>query len=1116
MEKRYLEIMLQFIDSEHMKQITRKLNQKITVHGFRKGKAPNNRLLSEACTQPPSQGILCNVVREVLMPDDEPPAGDNPFLLASVRLPVTMATLALEGQEDQLPLSLEQLTQLHTVMDINHPEQSFNLPDNISKDELEHMSWDELFQLQLNQMQKDDQAEEHENEPAQPVPEEAPVDTQPESVVAEEAASSAPEPVDAEPAAVPEPQPIVYESVSTPTPEPAPAPVPAAPKPSATLPEPVKPFPVENPEPEEVDLRRDGRRYYLGYMRICPGTFYDFYNFCPIAEIISTKNAIILTEDEKRERFPNKSNINIYAKKEDEALSHDFDDNGLYVLEFFDEFIEDNIRNDGILNQTNKKYWVRRLRLNQGIRRPEDFGFFAVADIANLDEKLRSGSVITLPTSFTEPDVRNASVFLREQHRLVGPFRLLHNSLDGSVYIHPQLDSKNYELTVYYERGEEDTYFSVRINYDADADSTLSFERVYVNQNRLNASKEDLISQEQLIKELNRALQGLQPGNLDEQSFINSCFVGLDISETSLRMRRAKMLSMFQRWESAEEWLEQIGDSLAIMMEHAAARQDDSNFTRIAELLSRNPAFMQSIQHYHIIHDAIEDLETTRDELKAEITQIELTKKQRLEEMRAEQELVLMQDMQEKQQELAELEDKLQITRQAANLSDTVKSLEDKVLTARTELKSMRQEQVSIQEQTEQLLQNFRLQAQTPLNTISQYVMQDQVASILKDACKRAEDRESAAETHRLNNQEYLSSAERAVLAPQEVVDTLCERIQKYRPYSRNDIINLMICTTQGFLTVFSGGPGTGKTSTCDLIAHALGLDYPQDGNTGSRYAFVPVERGWNSKRDFIGYYNPLSQSFEKASRTVYNALEVTSSEADLANTQMLPPFLMLLDEANLSPMEYYWADFMRACDPTANPVPLELSDDLQWKISKSLRFLATVNSDHTTETLSMRLLDRAWIVIPPQFTEPRTVRFEEQYPAISMEELIKAFDTPDEERSIPPMIMDIRGKVFTHCREKLGCAISPRTKTAMKRYCAVASQLLESPLGDRDPWIIALDYAIAQRLLPKLQGNGDYRKPLEDLGRLLQNNSLTLSAELVGNMLRQGDRNMQYYQFFM
>ena len=100
----------------------------------------------------------------------------------------------------------------------------------------------------------------------------------------------------------------------------------------------------------------------------------------------------------------------------------------------------------------------------------------------------------------------------------------------------------------------------------------------------------------------------------------------------------------------------------------------------------------------------------------------------------------------------------------------------------------------------------------------------------------------------------------------EELSDYIISGVRKYRKYQYNDIINMYICIAQSFLTIFAGNPGTGKTSICNIIANSLGLNRSLDKNNSDIIRFVPVsvERGWSSKRDLIGYYNPLIKATEK------------------------------------------------------------------------------------------------------------------------------------------------------------------------------------------------------------------------------------------------------------
>lgn len=114
---------------------------------------------------------------------------------------------------------------------------------------------------------------------------------------------------------------------------------------------------------------------------------------------------------------------------------------------------------------------------------------------------------------------------------------------------------------------------------------------------------------------------------------------------------------------------------------------------------------------------------------------------------------------------------------------------------------------------------------------------------------------------------EYMRNLPCENIRKTDLIDNLVEDIQQFRNYSRNDIINMYICLSQNFLTIFSGEPGTGKTSICSILAYSLGLNsFGFDSNI-SRNRFIPVsvERGWSSKRDLIGYFNPLTKRYDRS-----------------------------------------------------------------------------------------------------------------------------------------------------------------------------------------------------------------------------------------------------------
>ena len=63
---------------------------------------------------------------------------------------------------------------------------------------------------------------------------------------------------------------------------------------------------------------------------------------------------------------------------------------------------------------------------------------------------------------------------------------------------------------------------------------------------------------------------------------------------------------------------------------------------------------------------------------------------------------------------------------------------------------------------------------------------------------------------------------------------------------------------------------------------------------------------------------------------------------------------------------------------------------------------------------------------------------------------------------------------------------------------------------------VIALDFAISQKVLPKLSGNGeDYEQWLTDFRDYAKKSYLNNTAAILSRILENGKRQMKFYQFF-
>lgn len=346
-----------------------------------------------------------------------------------------------------------------------------------------------------------------------------------------------------------------------------------------------------------------------------------------------------------------------------------------------------------------------------------------------------------------------------------------------------------------------------------------------------------------------------------------------------------------------------------------------------------------------------------------------------------------------------------------------------------------------------------------------------------------------------------------------DIIDRVTSFIRNkaHRDVTSNDVANYLICISQGFITTFAGEPGTGKTSLCNILAKALGLVVDAPHN---RFIDISVERGWSSHKDFIGYYNPLTKSMEKSNIEVFNAFAKMNTEygCDLNN---IAPFIILLDEANLSPLEHYWAAFLRNCDfSSSSNRSIVLGGNNSFKLPEHLRFLATVNFDHTTEELSPRFLDRSWVIMldPSRIDDEVDDDTDNYEDMVSFGTLREAFCFNESDK-IDEAIQNKWNTIQKIFRDK-SLQIMPRNMKMVKNYCAVGCRCMEhdTPTTKFAP----LDYAFSQKILPTINGTGEnYRLLIEDLLKECTAQNMPISAKHLERMKRVAENNMGFFQFF-
>ena len=165
-------------------------------------------------------------------------------------------------------------------------------------------------------------------------------------------------------------------------------------------------------------------------------------------------------------------------------------------------------------------------------------------------------------------------------------------------------------------------------------------------------------------------------------------------------------------------------------------------------------------------------------------------------------------------------------------------------------------------------------------------------------------------------------------------------------------------------LIILRGGPGVGKSTLATRL-----INDPK----GERSIVVPVSSTWRGREDLLGYVNPLDGLFQTTAFTEFliKAEEAWDRQDDRTR-------LVILEEFNLSQPEFWLSDILVRIeydtrDRARRTIELGPGCSLKGQekrtgvyLAPSVRFVATINTDHTT-----RKLCRVFSTAPPSSSSP-------------------------------------------------------------------------------------------------------------------------------------------------
>lgn len=875
------------------------------------------------------------------------------------------------------------------------------------------------------------------------------------------------------------------------------------------------------------------------YIGIIEKKGYDptvFFNFKPIAEIQSTQ-VIQLTAQEQEALLPESEKRNICftyswnVDNERRRMDANFSEKSLVLFEFTLEDLQPNFKANGDRNQTGYKVSAMEM-LDEGKIRPVgNFGvYFAV----------RKNEVVSDFTNDTIVEIESPcvlagnQVFIEMDDFWAGPYEVGYREYTSSYYVKPQIKEHKYTVSGYSSDQIKQYSLSYSEGYWGAPETQWL---VLCPKQDATPEQLDVISDSVLVESFKDSIESGIIANglvkIDDvpallKHYEESEIMGAILTDETRRSRLNRLVNIMSSEEDVDDTLRTITDFICDLL---VKYQDSPNVDEwLQALVEKHPQLLDQLQssqaiskHITELEDKLETLTTQRGELEKEIEET----RQRAVSIDQQAIEAKKQEMLEREEEYEALSARIEASQKLLGVVGDIDDLQKKYENLSKEVDYLGIHKSHLTSETNSLELQFQQLISRPHEKMVELAFDGFMASKMLRAAAEWENEQTNNQYVELTDK--VASIQMSNKTPEELIEYLCRVIQICRPnYSKNAIINIAICLTQGFLTVFSGEPGCGKTSICNIFGEALGLnkiadmiECPADSKEMvGRYVAVSVERGWTSKRDFVGYYNPLSKTFDKSNRRIYNALHQLDTEKRAGILKL--PYIILLDEANLSPMEYYWSDFMNICDDLGPHSKVNLGEDYVFGVPETLHFVATINNDHTTETLSPRLIDRAWIITLPQLNlrDYSSLGNESNIPAeevevISWKSLRDAFTPVKDECFFTPELQKCYESIVAKLREKK-FTVSPRIDIAIKRYGAIASKYFEMDDTKTVAPTIALDYAIAQRILPKIGGNGEeFEKWLKEFSSLCSSNGLNTSAAIVKDIIERGNQQMKYYQFF-
>lgn len=276
---------------------------------------------------------------------------------------------------------------------------------------------------------------------------------------------------------------------------------------------------------------------------------------------------------------------------------------------------------------------------------------------------------------------------------------------------------------------------------------------------------------------------------------------------------------------------------------------------------------------------------------------------------------------------------------------------------------------------------------------------------------------------------------------------------------------------------ILEGLSGTGKSSLPRYFAKFL----------NANLLFLPVQATWRDKTNLVGYFNDFAKNYTETEFLV--GLYHGNYNPDMIH-------FYVLDEMNISRVEYYFADFLSVLEypvpewrlqimnlPYNFLPPAKLQNGV-IQIPENSYFVGTANKDDSTFTIADKVYDRAITIDFDNRNIPFTVEEEADTIHLSQSKFKELFDGAKKKVEFKMTEEDfnklhtVTDYIYEQFDVTFGNRILNQIIEIVPIYCACGGKKEE-----------ALDFLVSRKVISKLEGRFEeyVKNALKELLNLIQ-----------------------------